>query len=65
MEKLNKIEKVYCTWTWWYDKIKKQYSAGRLTVRESVSYLPDKDSFNEVGILSGESSYDSYGNSKT
>ena len=46
------------------DKVKKQHNAGRLTVRERISYLLDKDSFNEVGILAGQSSYDSIGNLK-
>ena len=46
------------------DKVKRQHNAGRLTVRERISYLLDKDSFNEVGILSGQSSYDSIGNLK-
>ena len=34
------------------EKVIKQHNAGRLTVRERISYLLDKDSFNEVGILS-------------
>ena len=46
------------------EKVKKQHDAGRLTVRERISYLLDKDSFNEVGILAGQSSYDSIGNLK-
>ena len=46
------------------DKVIKQHNAGRLTVRERISYLLDKDSFNEVGILAGQSSYDSIGNLK-
>ena len=37
------------------DKVIKQHNAGRLTVRERISYLLDKDSFNEVGILAGGS----------
>ena len=44
------------------DKVARQHSAGRLTVRERVSYLLDKGSFNEVGILSGHSKYDNDGN---
>ena len=43
------------------EKIKKQHNAGRLTVRERISYLLDKNSFNEIGILAGKSKYDSNG----
>ena len=46
------------------EKIKRQHNAGRLTVRERITYLLDKDSFNEVGILAGSSKYDSDGNLK-
>ena len=47
------------------EKITRQHSAGRLTVRERISYLLDKSSFNEVGVLTGKSSYDDDGNLKS
>ena len=40
------------------EKVERQHKAGRLTVRERISYLLDKGSFNEVGILTGQSKYD-------
>ena len=33
------------------EKINRQHAAGRLTVRERILYLLDKDSFEEVGML--------------
>ena len=44
------------------DKVKRQHDAGRLTVRERINYLLDEHSFNEIGILAGQSKYDSDGN---
>ena len=43
------------------EKVERQHKAGRLTVRERISYLLDKGSFNEVGILTGQSKYDNDG----
>ena len=43
------------------EKIERQHKAGRLTVRERIFYLLDKNSFNEVGILAGQSKYDDNG----
>ena len=43
-------------------KINRQHEAGRLTVRERISYLLDDDSFQEIGMLSGQSKYDKDGN---
>ncbi|GCL63869.1 acyl-CoA carboxylase subunit beta [Pseudaquabacterium pictum] len=39
------------------DKVKRQHDAGRLTVRERITGLLDKDSFHEVGALSGIGTY--------
>ena len=44
------------------EKVKRQHDAGRLTVRERINYLLDKHSFNEIGILAGQSKYDKDGN---
>ena len=35
------------------DKVKRQHDGGRLTVRERVLKLVDKDSFHEVGAIAG------------
>ncbi len=43
------------------DKIKRQRDAGRLTVRERIAGLVDKDSFREVGQLGGVGHYDADG----
>ena len=40
------------------DKVKRQHDGGRLTVRERIDRLVDKDSFHEVGALSGIGEYD-------
>ena len=40
------------------DKVKRQHDGGRLTVRERIDKLVDKDSFHEVGALSGIGEYD-------
>ena len=61
MKKLN-LENLLALRLGGKDKVKKQHNAGRLTVRERVSYLLDKGSFNEVGILAGHSKYDNNGN---
>lgn len=44
------------------DKISRQHKAGRLTVRERIEQISDKNSFCEIGILSGKSEYDENGN---
>ena len=40
------------------DKIKRQHDAGRSTVRERILALLDKNSFKEIGSLTGSSEYD-------
>lgn len=41
------------------DAVRKQHEAGRLTVRERIDRLVDKDSFREIGIMTGKAKYDS------
>jgi acetyl-CoA carboxylase carboxyltransferase component len=43
------------------DKIERQRSTGRLTVRERVDRLADPGSFAEIGVLTGFGSYDADG----
>lgn len=43
------------------DKIERQRSTGRLTVRERIDRLADPDSFSEVGVLTGFGRYDDEG----
>ncbi|SLN73033.1 acyl-CoA carboxylase subunit beta [Oceanibacterium hippocampi] len=43
------------------DKVKRQYDAGRLTVRERIDRLLDPGSFHEVGALAGRATYDPAG----
>uniref|UniRef100_Q07P15 Propionyl-CoA carboxylase n=1 Tax=Rhodopseudomonas palustris (strain BisA53) TaxID=316055 RepID=Q07P15_RHOP5 len=43
------------------DKVKRQHDQGRLTVRERIDKLIDKDSFHEVGAVSGIGEYDAHG----
>ena len=38
--------------------IKRQREAGKLTVRERIDLLLDKDSFNEIGSIAGKATYD-------
>ncbi|MFO7686040.1 MAG: carboxyl transferase, partial [Desulfobacterales bacterium] len=38
--------------------VARQHAAGKLTVRERIAALLDKDSFSETGMLSGEGRYD-------
>ena len=40
------------------DKVKRQHDAGRLTVRERIDHLVDKDSFRELGSVAGKAEYD-------
>jgi acetyl-CoA carboxylase carboxyltransferase component len=44
------------------DKVLKQTSRGKLTVRERIARLLDPGSFREVGALAGKATYDEYGN---
>ena len=44
------------------DKIKRQHDGGKLTVRERIERLLDRDSFHEVGAIAGKAEYDSDGN---
>jgi len=44
------------------ERIKRQHGNGRLTVRERISTLVDKNSFHEIGALAGKASYDENGN---
>src|SRR5258708_3254418 len=39
------------------DKVKRQHDGGKLTVRERVDRLLDKDSFHEIGGLAGVAPY--------
>ena len=43
------------------DKVKRQHDGGRLTVRERVLKLVDKNSFHEVGAIAGRGEYDAKG----
>jgi acetyl-CoA carboxylase carboxyltransferase component len=47
------------------EKIKRQYDAGRTTVRERIFALVDKGSFKEIGRLTGLSEYDEDGTLKS
>ena len=39
------------------ERIQRQHENGRLTVRERVEKLVDKDSFHEIGALAGKANY--------
>src|SRR5438094_2665238 len=43
------------------DKVKRQHDQGRLTVRERIDGLIDKNSFHEIGAISGIGEYDEQG----
>src|SRR5215475_767751 len=43
------------------DKVKRQHDQGRLTVRERIDGLLDRDSFHEIGAISGTAEYDEKG----
>ena len=43
------------------EKVKRQHDGGRLTVRERVLKLVDKNSFHEVGAIAGRGEYDAKG----
>ncbi len=44
------------------DKVKRQHDGGRLTVRERIDALVDRDSFHEMGEIAGRARYDEHGN---
>lgn len=44
------------------DKIDRQHSKGRYTVRERIDRLVDAGSFHEIGALTGKGQYDEHGN---
>ena len=44
------------------DKVERQHSGGRLTVRERIDALVDAGTFHEVGAIAGRASYDAAGN---
>ncbi|MEE3289453.1 MAG: carboxyl transferase domain-containing protein [Pseudomonadota bacterium] len=44
------------------ERIQRQHENGRLTVRERIEKLVDKDSFHEIGALAGKAQYDAEGN---
>jgi acetyl-CoA carboxylase carboxyltransferase component len=46
------------------DKVKRQHDQGRLTVRERIDGLIDKNSFHEIGAVSGVGEYDTHGELK-
>jgi acetyl-CoA carboxylase carboxyltransferase component len=43
------------------EKVKRHRDAGKLTVRERIARLLDKDSFHEVGAIAGKGKYDDKG----
>src|SRR5271154_2828717 len=46
------------------DKVQRQRDQGRLTVRERIDRLLDRDSFHEIGAVSGTAEYDEKGELK-
>ncbi len=40
------------------ERVKRQHDGGRLTVRERIDTLLDRDSFHEVGAIAGRATYD-------
>ncbi len=40
------------------DKVQRQHDGGRLTIRERIDGLIDRDTFNEVGAIAGRAEYD-------
>jgi propionyl-CoA carboxylase beta chain len=46
------------------ERVQRQHSTGRLTVRERIDRLVDEGSWREAGTLSGSASYDEEGNLK-
>ncbi len=47
------------------EKVNRQHESGRLTVRERIKLFFDDNSFQEIGTLSGSSSYDNENNLKS
>jgi len=47
------------------EKIKRQHDAGRLTIRERIEAILDRDSFHEIGTISGLSEYGPNGSLKS
>src|SRR3954469_6789202 len=43
------------------EKVRRQHDQGRLTVRERIDKLLDRDSFHEVGAIAGSAEYDEHG----
>jgi acetyl-CoA carboxylase carboxyltransferase component len=43
------------------DKVRRQHDGGRLTVRERIEALIDRDSLHEVGAIAGKAEYDAKG----
>ena len=43
------------------DKVARQHEFGKLTIRERISAMVDKDSFQEIGTLAGRGQYDDNG----
>jgi len=43
------------------ERVQRQHDAGRLTVRERIDALLDKQSFGEIGALAGKAEYDDHG----
>lgn len=43
------------------DKVRRQHDNGKLTVRERIDALLDRDSFHEIGALAGKAEYDAEG----
>ena len=44
------------------ERIERQHSNGRYTVRERIEKLVDPESFHEIGALAGKADYDAEGN---
>ena len=47
------------------ERIARQHAQGRLTVRERIDLLLDKDSFKEIGTIAGSAEYDDQGELKS
>src|SRR5213079_334379 len=43
------------------DKVKRQHDAGKLTIRERIDALVDRQSFHEIGAIAGRAQYDEDG----
>ena len=40
------------------ERVKRQHDGGRLTIRERIDALLDRDSFHEIGAIAGKATYD-------